>query len=71
MIIGAVSVIVAGLGVPSLAVAADGFWVTVGVVLLGAPIPVLLASWPFALGRALRAVAGIGDRVAVAPVDAY
>ena len=69
MIIGAISVISAGIGVISLAVAVDGFWDTVGVIFLGAPIALLLATWPFALGQALRALADIGDRAA--PVDAY
>ncbi len=70
MVIGVVSVISAGIGVLSLAVAVDGFWDTVGVLFLGAPIAVLLASWPFALGQALRALADIGDRVAM-PVETY
>ena len=69
MIVGVVSVVSAAIGVLSLAVAVDGFWDTVGVLFLGAPIALLLASWPFALGQALRALADIGDRVA--PVDVY
>ena len=67
MIIGGIS---AGVGVVSLADAVDGFWDTIGVIFLGAPIALLLATWPFALGQALRALADLGDRV-VAPVDAY
>jgi hypothetical protein len=64
MILGAISVVSAGIGVISLAVAVDGFWDTLGVILFGAPIALLLASWPFALGQALRAIADIGDAVA-------
>jgi hypothetical protein len=75
MVIGVVSVISAGIGVLSLAVAVEGFWETVGVIFFGAPIALLLASWPFALGEALRALADIGDRVVVTdvrvPVDVY
>ena len=70
MVLGVVSVISAGIGVVSLAIAVDGFWDTVGVLFLGAPIALLLASWPLALGQALRALADIGDRVVV-PVEAY
>ena len=71
MVMGAVSVVMAGLGVVSLAVAVDGFWDTMGVIFLGTPIALLLASWPFALGQALRALADIGDSVVVQPVDAF
>jgi hypothetical protein len=58
---------VATLGVVSTAIAAEGFWQTAGVILLGGPIVVLLASWPLALGQALGALAEIGDRVATEP----
>jgi hypothetical protein len=70
MVLGVVSVVSAGIGVVSLAFAVDGFWDTVGVLFLGTPIALLLASWPLALGQALRALADIGDRVVV-PIDAY
>ncbi len=75
MVFGVISVISAGIGVFSLAIAVDGFWDTVGVIFLGAPIALLLASWPFALGEALRAIADIGDRVVFTdvrvPVEVY
>lgn len=64
MIFGVISVISAGFGVLSLAVAVDGFWDTMGVIFFGTPIALLLASWPFAVGQALRAIADIGDEVA-------
>ena len=64
MIIGVVSVVSASIGVISLSVAVDGFWDTLGVLLFGAPIALLLASWPFALGQLMRAVADIGDAAA-------
>jgi hypothetical protein len=70
MVLGVVSIISAGIGVVSLAIAVDGFWDTMGVLFLGTPIALLLASWPYALGQALRALADIGDRVVV-PVEAY
>jgi hypothetical protein len=71
MFLGVISVMMASIGVVSLAVAVDGFWDTVGVIFLGAPIALLVASWPFALGQALRALADIGDAVTVVPVDTY
>lgn len=67
MVVGVVSVISAAIGVMSLAIAVDGFWDTLGVILLGTPVALLLASWPFALGQVLRAVADIGDAVVVTP----
>ena len=63
MIIGTVSVISASIGVISWAVAVEGFWETLGVLLFGAPVVLLLATWPIALGQALRAIADIGDAV--------
>jgi hypothetical protein len=33
------------------------------VLLFGAPVVVLMASWPAALGQAVRAIADIGDSV--------
>ena len=64
MVIGALSVVSAVFGVISLAIAVDGFWDTVGVIFLGAPVALLFASWPFAVGQGLRALADIGDAVA-------
>lgn len=64
MIFGVISVVSAAFGVLSLAIAVDGFWDTMGVIFFGTPIALLLASWPFAVGQALRALADIGDEVA-------
>jgi hypothetical protein len=63
--IGIVGMILATFGVISWAIDVDGFWATMGVIFLGAPIVLLLASWPIALGQALGAIADIGDSVAV------
>jgi len=71
MLLGVISVVMAAIGVVSLAFAVEGFWDTVGVIFLGAPIALLLASWPIALGQALRALADIGDAVTVVPVETY
>jgi len=56
-----VSIASAGVGVISWAFAVTGVWETLGVVLFGAPIVLLLATWPIALGQALRALADMGD----------
>jgi hypothetical protein len=61
MVLGIVSIVSAGIGVVSWAIAVDGVWDTLGVILFGTPIALLLAAWPVALGQALRAIADIGD----------
>ena len=63
MVIGVISMISASIGVIAWAASVEGFWDTMGVILFGAPIAILLAAWPFALGEALRALADIGDSV--------
>jgi hypothetical protein len=45
------------------AVEVEGFWATLGVIVLGAPIALLLATWPFALSQMMRALADVGDAV--------
>jgi hypothetical protein len=64
--IGAVGVVSASIGVVGWAVSVEGFWETLGVIFFGAPIVIMLATWPIALGQALRAIADIGDAVIVA-----
>jgi hypothetical protein len=61
--LGALSVASAAVGVIAWAVAVEGGWETLGVILFGGPIVLLLAAWPVALGQALRAIADIGDAV--------
>jgi hypothetical protein len=65
VVLGAVSVVSALIGVVAWAIAVEGFWETLGVILLGAPVVLLLATWPIALGQALRALADIGDAVSL------
>jgi hypothetical protein len=71
VVLGLVSVVVAGVGVISWAIAVEGFWETLGVLLFGAPVVLLMASWPIALGQALRALADIGDSVVVDGVPSF
>jgi hypothetical protein len=63
--IGVVSMISAGIGVVAWAIAVEGVWETLGVVLFGAPVVLVLASWPVALGQAMRAIADVGDAVVI------
>ena len=41
----------------------EGFWQTIGVLLIGGPIALFLATLPIALSQALRALADVGDTV--------
>jgi hypothetical protein len=55
------------------AIAIDGVWQTLAVVFVGAPLTLIVAAWPLALGQALRALADIGENVsfdALAPAPA-
>lgn len=63
-LIGILSVLAAGAGTIVWAVEVDGFWRTIGVLLIGGPASVLFASLPIALAQALRALANVGDTVA-------
>jgi len=64
MLIGIVGVVLTAIGVIVWAVEVEGFWATLGVIFLGAPIALLLATWPFALSQMMRALADVGDAVA-------
>jgi len=41
----------------------DGFWQTLGVIFIGAPLAIFVSTWAIALGQALNAIADIGDTV--------
>ena len=41
----------------------DGFWQTLGVIFIGAPLALFVSTWAIALGQALTAIADIGDVV--------
>ena len=64
VVIGVVSLILVAISAIIWAVEAEGFWPTLGVIFIGTPIALFLASWPIALGQMMRAVADIGDSVA-------
>jgi len=60
---GVLSVLAAAAGTVIWAIEADGLWQTLGVILVGGPVSVFLATVPIALAQALRALADVGDTV--------
>jgi len=61
---GVLSVLAAAAGTVIWAIEADGLWQTLGVILIGGPISIFLATLPIAVAQALRAIADVGDTVA-------
>jgi len=64
IVLGALSLVSTSVGVVWWAASVEGLWATVAVVVIGAPVALLLATWPVELGQALRALADIGDDMA-------
>ncbi len=62
-IMGVLGVIMATIGTVIWAFEVEGFWQTIGVLLIGGPIAIFLATLPIALAQALRALADVGDTV--------
>jgi hypothetical protein len=56
MFIGILGVIFGMLGAAS-------FWQVLAILLIGGPLAALFASWPIALGQALRALADVAENV--------
>ena len=63
-IMGMLGVVMAAIGTIIWAFEVEGFWQTLGVLLIGGPIAIFLATLPIALAQALRALADVGDTVA-------
>ena len=61
--VGVIGVLAAGIGVVIWAIEVEGFWQTIGVILIGGPVALFLATLPIALSQALRALADVGDTV--------
>ena len=61
--IGVLGVLAAAAGTLVWAIEVDGFWPTIGVLLIGGPASIFLATLPLALAQALRALADVGDTV--------
>jgi hypothetical protein len=62
-ILGVLAMISAAVGTIVWAFEVDGFWQVLGVLLLGGPVAIFLATLPIALAQALRALADVGDTV--------
>jgi hypothetical protein len=61
--VGVLGMIAALVGTIVWAIEVDGFWQTLGVLLIGGPVSIFLATLPIALGQAMRAIADVGDTV--------
>ena len=62
-LVGVFGMILAGIGAIVWAFEVDGFWQTIGVLLIGLPVAIFIATLPIALAQALRAIADVGDTV--------
>jgi len=63
VLIGVIGLIAAAIGTIIWAFEVEGFWQTVGVLLIGGPVALFLATLPIAVAQALRALADVGDTV--------
>jgi len=62
-VIGVASVIFVVIGMIFAMIGANSFWQVLAILLMGGPLAVLFASWPIALGQALRALADVAEYV--------
>jgi hypothetical protein len=63
-LVGIFGMIAAAIGAIVWAFEVEGFWQTVGVLLVGLPVAVFVATLPIALAQAMRALADVGDTLA-------
>jgi hypothetical protein len=61
--VGLFGVVLAAIGTVIWAIEVEGFWQTVGVLLIGGTLSIFLATLPIAIAQALRALADVGDTV--------
>ena len=59
--VGVLGVIFVVIGTIFAVFAAPSFWEGVAFLLIGGPLAVLFATWPIALGQALRALADVAE----------
>jgi hypothetical protein len=62
-VLGAIGVVMATAGTIIWAIEVEGFWQTLGVLLIGGPVSIFLATLPIGVAQALRALADVGDTV--------
>ena len=62
-LVGVFGMIAAAIGAIVWAFEVEGFWQTIGVLLIGVPVSVFIATIPIALVQAMRALADVGDTV--------
>jgi hypothetical protein len=65
-LVGMLGLVLAAIGTVIWAVEVEGFWQTIGVLLIGGPVAIFLATLPIALAQAFRALADVGDTVRAA-----
>ena len=63
VLVGVLGLIAAAVGTIIWAFEVEGFWQTLGVLLIGGPVAIFFATLPIALAQALRALADVGDTV--------
>ena len=63
VLIGLLGLVAAAIGTIIWAFEVEGFWQTLGVLLIGGPVAIFFATLPIALAQALRALADVGDTV--------
>ena len=63
IIVGVAGVIFVVIGVIFAMIGAATFWQVLAILLIGGPLAALFASWPIALGQALRALADVAEYV--------
>ena len=63
VLVGVIGLIAAAVGTIIWAFEVEGFWQTLGVLLIGGPVAIFFATLPIALAQALRALADVGDTV--------
>ena len=62
-LVGAFGVVLAAIGTVIWAIEVEGFWQTIGVLLIGGPVAIFFATLPIALSQAMRALADVCDTV--------
>src|SRR5215213_6088049 len=63
MFIGVLGVIFVVIGIMFAVIGANSFWQVLAILLFGGPLAALFASWPLALGQAMRALADVAEYV--------